>query len=90
MLKNDFYKAVAAETGMTIKDTKIVFETAEKVIIDTLQAGDEVRVFDGATFVRQYKDARIARNPSTGESISVPAKYVPKVKFGKKFKDGVM
>ena len=89
MLRNEFYKAVAAETGMTIKDTKVVFESAEKVIVDDLKAGNDVHVFDGVTFTKKYKEAGVARNPRTGESVAVPAKYVPKVKFGKKFKDGV-
>ena len=42
MLKIDFYKAVAAETGMTIKDTKVVFESAEKVIIDDLSSSRNI------------------------------------------------
>ena len=33
-----------------------------------------------------YKEATTARNPQTGESIAVPAKYIPKAKFSSTFK----
>ena len=36
-----------------------------------------------------HKDARIARNPRTGESVEVDAKNAVKCKFGKAIKDAV-
>ena len=45
------------------------------------------------TFTRGFKkpfdDARIARNPRTGESVEVDAKNAVKCKFGKAIKDAV-
>lgn len=89
MNKTEFYKAVAEKTGMTQKDTKIVFEAAQEILFETVKAEEEVKMFDGVTFSRAYKEARTSRNPRTGENINVPAKYVPKVKIGKSFKDAV-
>lgn len=89
MTKAEFYKAVAEKTGMTIKDTKTVFETAQEVLFNTVATGEEVKMFDGVTFQRFHKEARNSRNPRTGEMMVVPAKNVPKVKFGKMFKDAV-
>lgn len=89
MNKTEFYKAVADRTGMTQKDTKTVFETAQDVLIETLKADDEVKMFDGVTFQRVFKEARESRNPRTGEAITVDAKYTPKVKVGKVFKEAI-
>lgn len=89
MTKTDFYKAVAEKTGMTIKDTKTVFETAQDVMFEAVKSGEEVKMFDGVTFMRVHKDARTARNPQTGMMVEVAAKDVPKVKIGKQFKDAV-
>ncbi len=89
MVKNDFYKAVAAKTGMTIKDTKTVFEMAEEVLTEAVKADEEVKMFNGITFARKHTEARVARNPRTGEAVEVPAKNVPKVKFGKAFKEAI-
>jgi len=90
MNKNEFYRAVAEKTGMTIKDTKTVFETAQEVLIDTIKADEEIKMFDGVTFARTFKPSRVSRNPRTGETIQVAEKYAPKVKFGKVFKAAVM
>ena len=89
MNKTEFYKAVADRTGMTQKDTKTVFETAQEILTETLKADEEVKIFDGVTFSRVYRDARESRNPRTGEAITVDAKYTPKVKIGKVFKEAI-
>ena len=89
MNKTEFYKAVANETGMTQKDMKTVFETAQDVMFRAVKNGDEVKMFDGVTFVKVHKDARTGRNPQTGATIQIAAKDSPKVKIGKAFKDAV-
>ena len=90
MNKTEFYKAVADRTGMTIKDTKTVFETAQEIMHEALRRDEEVKMFDGITFSRVYREARAGRNPSTGETITVEAKYAPKVKIGKVFKEAIV
>ncbi len=90
MNKKEFYKAVAEKTGMTQKDTRIVFETGQEVMFDALRHDEEVKMFDGVGFTRVYKEARTGHNPSTGETVDIPAKYVPKVKIGAQFKAAVM
>lgn len=87
MHRNEFYRAVAMEAGMTIKDTKKIFETGQKVLCDTLKKNEQVKLFDGIIFERVYREARSFRNPITGGTVSVSAKYVPKIKIGKAFKE---
>jgi DNA-binding protein HU-beta len=82
MNKTEFVKAIATETGFTQKDVKAVLEAAQTVAYDAMAKEEEVKVFDGLTLVGQHKDATTARNPMTGDTVDVPAKTVPKARFG--------
>lgn len=87
MTKTEFIKAVAEKAEITQKDSKAILAATQEVLFDTIKKGDEVHPFDGVTFVPFYREARVARNPSTGETINVPGKYSVKAKLGKAIKD---
>ena len=89
MTKVELVKAVATETGFTQKDVKTVLEATGKVAYAEMAKQEEVKLFDGLTLMGVFKEACIARNPLTGESVDVPAKVMPKAKFGKAAKDAV-
>lgn len=89
MTKVELVKAVATETGFTQKDVKTVLEATSKVAYTEMAKQEEVKLFDGLTLMGVYKEAGTARNPLTGESVDVPAKVMPKAKFGKAAKDAV-
>lgn len=89
MNRTEFVKAVATVTGYTQKEVKAVIEAAQTVAYEAMAKKEEVKLFDGLTLVGVHKDATTARNPMTGEEIQVPAKTVPKAKFGKAAKDAV-
>lgn len=86
MTKNDYISAVAEKAGMKKKDVIAVLDAINGVVVDCLGT-DEIPVIDGLKLTVSMRDARIGRNPSTGEAISIPAKVVPKVKIGKALKD---
>ena len=87
MNKVELIKAVAEATNNTQKDIKVIMEAVQNVTYGALVEGDEVKLMDGVTLSVVHKDARIARNPRTGESVEVDAKNA--VKFGKAIKDAV-
>lgn len=89
MNRAEFVKAIATETGYTQKDVKAVLEAAQKVAYAAMAKNEEVAIFEGLKLVGQHKDATTARNPMTGAEIQVPAKNVPKAKWGKAAKDAV-
>jgi len=86
----EMIKEIAVKTGFTQKDTKTVIDAMKEVVYGTLADGDEIKVFDGLTITTVSKDARVCRNPRTGETINVPAKRMPKARFGKHLKDAVL
>ena len=48
---------------------------------------DKVQLMGFGTFEVKERAARIGRKPSTGETITIPAKKTPAFKAGKGFKD---
>jgi nucleoid DNA-binding protein len=79
---------IAEETGITKKDVKKVLDACGELLAATIK-DEDVRLFQGLTIGVTHRAPRVCRNPQTGEAIEVPARYVPKAKFGKYFKDAV-
>ncbi len=76
-----------------IGGTKVQAEEVVDMIIDsitsTLKKGGEVSIAGLGIFSTKTRAARQARNPRTGETISVPAMKVPKFRAAKALKDAV-
>lgn len=88
MNKTELIKAIADKTGFTQKDVKTVMETLQDVVYSTIKT-EEVKLMDSVSLSAVYKEATTARNPMTGATVNVPAKYAPKCKFGKSIKDAL-
>jgi len=71
---------VAAEQAM---------DTVINAIIGALKKGDEVSIAGLGIFSVKQRKSRMARNPRTGEAITVPAMKVPKFRAAKALKDSV-
>jgi len=56
-------------------------------IIETMASGNRVELRGFGAFSVKKRDARMGRNPRTGESVSVDEKYVPFFKTGKRLRD---
>ncbi len=76
-----------------IGGTKASAEKAVDVMIEniarSLKKGDEVSIAGLGIFSAKTRAARTARNPRTGEAVSVPAMKVPKFRPAKALKDAV-
>ena len=82
MNRAEYIRKISGECGFTQKDIKEVLEAAEKVAYAEMAKKEEVKVFNGLTLVGQFKEACEKRNPATGAMVQVPAKMVPKAKWG--------
>ena len=56
---------------------------------DSLKGGDEVRLNNLGTFTLTHRDARMGRNPATGEQVQIAAKTSIKFKATKSLADAV-
>ena len=68
-------------------------EQSVKVLIDhmsdALAAGDRIEIRGFGSFCLHYRAPRTGRNPKTGDSVELDAKYVPHFKPGKELRDKV-
>lgn len=89
MNKAGIADAVHIVVGGTKTTAEQAVEKVIEVIIGSLKNGEEVSIAGLGIFTVKERAARQARNPRTGESISVPAMKVPKFKASKNLKDAV-
>lgn len=74
---------------LKIKDTELGVKIILDVLSTTLSKGDRVEIRGFGSFVLNYKPPRRGRNPMTGDTVEVPAKYVPHFKMGKELRERV-
>ena len=89
MNKAGIADAVHAVVGGTKTTAEQAVEKVIEVIIGSLKKGEEVSIAGLGIFSVKERAARQARNPRTGEAISVPAMKVPKFKASKHLKEAV-
>jgi DNA-binding protein HU-beta len=89
MNKVAIVEAVHEKLGGTKVQAEEVVDTVIDSIVSTLKKGGEVSVAGLGIFSTKTRAARQARNPRTGESISVPSMRVPKFRPAKALKEAV-
>lgn len=89
MNKVSIVEAVQKVLGGTKVQAEQVVDTVFDTIVSGLRKGDEVSIAGIGIFSVKTRAARQARNPRTGESISVKAMKVPKFRAAKALKDAV-
>jgi DNA-binding protein HU-beta len=89
MNKQAIAEAVHEKLGGTKVQAEEVVDTVIESIVSTLKKGDEVSIAGLGIFSTKTRAARQARNPRTGETISVSAMRVPKFRPAKALKDAV-
>ena len=75
MTKKELIKFVSQSTDNTIKDTEEIVDEFINYVKNSLVQHEDVVIRDFGKFTTKLRDARTARNPQTGETIEVPAKY---------------
>lgn len=90
MNKSDLISRLAElNPQLKIIDAELVARIIFDALSATLSKGGRIEVRGFGSFCLNYKRARQARNPKSGESVAVPAKYVPRFKAGKELKERV-
>ena len=78
---------VHGKIGGTKVQAEEVVDGMIEAIIGTLKKGGEVSIAGLGIFSVKMRAARMARNPKTGEQVSVAATRVPKFRAGKALKE---
>ena len=89
MTKNELIAAIAEDAAKSKADVGAVLTSLAAVVVTTLKEGGDVTLGSIGKLTAAKRDARQARNPSTGAVIEVPAKTVVKFKVAKELADAV-
>ena len=88
MIRSELIETVAAENPhLYQRDVEKIVNTIFDRIIDAMADGDRVELRGFGAFSVKKRDARLGRNPRTGESVQVDEKHVPFFKTGKLLRD---
>lgn len=83
MLKQDVINAIAEKTGGTKKDAREHLEAFEAVVVEALTRGEDVALKGFVSFSSKEVAEGTARNPQSGEEVTVPAHRKASVKLAK-------
>ncbi len=86
MTKAELVEVIAAETGVSKKDTGVVVNLILENISRALESSDKVELRGFGSFKVKSRRSRTARNPRSGDSVMVPAKLVPYFKASNELK----
>jgi len=90
MTKSELVEIIAAkQTQLSIKDVELAVKTIIDLMSSTLASGQRIEIRGFGSFSLHYRSPRVGRNPKTGDSVTLEAKYVPHFKPGKELRDQV-
>lgn len=89
MTKRELVIQVAEKLGMTQHEVSTVIQTLFDTVTDTLVEGNRIEIRNFGVFEVKKRDARIGRNPRTGDEVPIPQKNVAFFKPGKTLKQVV-
>ena len=89
MNKTDLINVVAAEAGLSKKDSEAAVNAAIDAIVEALKTGDKVQLIGFGTFDVKTRAARTGRNPRTGETLEIAASKNIGFSAGKALKDAI-
>jgi len=84
--RSDLVAAHAEKSGTTKTVADSVLSSFTDVLLEAVAKGDKVSIPGILSVERVERAARTGRNPSTGETIEIPAGFGVKVSAGSKLK----
>ena len=88
MTKSELIQRLAERNPhLFLRDVEKIVETIFDEISAALANGDRVELRGFGAFSVKHRDARIGRNPRTGEAVEVEAKRLPFFKTGKALRE---
>lgn len=88
MIRSELIDKIAAENPhLYQRDVERIVNTIFDRIIEAMATGDRVELRGFGAFSVKKRDARLGRNPRTGDAVQVDEKHVPFFKTGKLLRD---
>ena len=88
MIRSELIQRISDENPhLYQRDVERIVNTIFDEVTNAMSRGDRVELRGFGAFSVKKRDARVGRNPRTGESVDVEEKYVPFFKTGKLLRD---
>lgn len=88
MIRSELIQKIADENPhLYQRDVEKIVNTIFEEITDAMSNGDRVELRGFGAFSVKKRDARVGRNPRTGDAVKVEEKHVPFFKTGKLLRD---
>ena len=89
LTKAEMAEKLFDELGLNKREAKEVVELFFEEVRSSLEVNEQVKLSGFGNFDLRDKSQRPGRNPKTGDSVSVPGKYVPHFKPGRLLRERV-
>lgn len=89
MNRRDLIKSLATRMNTSEVDAGRFIDSFAGIVRDTLSDGGDITLLGFGRFHCKKQRARIGRNPNTGESIAIPARFIPAFAPGKQLKEAL-
>lgn len=90
MTKSEMIETLSQkQMQLAYKDVELAVKTMLEQMATTLANGDRIEIRGFGSFSLHYRPPRVGRNPKTGDSVELVAKYVPHFKPGKEMRERV-
>jgi integration host factor subunit beta len=87
MIKSELVLRIAEQNPhLYQRDVENIVNAILDTIVDALARGDRVELRGFGAFSVKRRDARVGRNPRTGETVDVSEKVIPVFKTGKEMR----
>ncbi|EDQ03610.1 Integration host factor subunit beta [Sulfitobacter indolifex] len=88
MIRSELIQKIADDNPhLYQRDVERIVNTVFDEITGAMSRGDRVELRGFGAFSVKKRDARVGRNPRTGETVNVDEKHVPFFKTGKLLRD---
>ena len=90
MTKSELIEILAAKNShLNQKDVELAVKSLIEQMSLSLSTGNRIEIRGFGSFSLHYRPPRMGRNPKTGDSVALAAKYVPHFKPGKELRERV-
>ena len=90
MTKSELIDLLSAEQNqLGYRDVELAVKVILESLTSALSSGERIEVRGFGSFTLHHRQARVGRNPKTGNSVTVPDKHVPHFKPGKELRQRV-
>jgi integration host factor subunit beta len=90
MTKSELIEVLSRkQMQLAYKDVELAVKTMLEHMAQNLSNGERIEIRGFGSFSLHYRPPRVGRNPKTGDSVTLSAKYVPHFKPGKEMRERV-